>query len=447
MERGYGRTQGVPRRKQPDLNGFFGVYPPDRRDPLVHSAFSPTACWLPAPSTFPIPAYIPVANPPHFRSDQDDFDRATPASPGSIRHGPTETQGGTMSTTTVKHLTTAALEAGLDTIRQAPKDNGVLELIVRRPSDRSGFREVLEEGRLDLAEGLVGDNSHARGSRATSDGAAHPEMQLNVINVRATALVAQERERWPLAGDQLYVDLDLSEQNVPAGTRLAIGDAIIEVTPVPHTGCNKFVARFGRGSDDLRQLAGGQGTPPPRHQRQGRPAGHHPHRRHREEGAGMKVLFIGGTGTISTTVSRLAVDQGIELFHLNRGQSRPGRLACRPSRPTSTTRVNSRPRWPGRRLTWWSTGSRFARKTSPHDVALSRARSSSTSSSAPRRPISRRPPTTSSPSRRRSTTLTGPTHATRSRARNCSSRRTGSRAFPPPSCARPIPMTTTSLCR
>ena len=148
-----------------------------------------------------------------------------------------------MAMAEVKHLTTAELEAGLDEIRRAPKDDGVLELIVRRPTVDA--REVLDVGELDLDVGLVGDNWRARGSSATPDGSAHPEMQLNIMNVRSTMLVAQSKERWPLAGDQLYVDMDLSEANLPPGTRLAIGDAVVEVTPVPHNGCKKFVARFG----------------------------------------------------------------------------------------------------------------------------------------------------------------------------------------------------------
>jgi MOSC domain-containing protein YiiM len=70
-------------------------------------------------------------------------------------------------------------------------------------------------------------------------------MQLNLINARLIALLAQDKARWPLAGDQLYVDLDLSEENLPPGTRLTIGAAVIEVTDQPHTGCKKFAARFG----------------------------------------------------------------------------------------------------------------------------------------------------------------------------------------------------------
>ena len=143
----------------------------------------------------------------------------------------------------VKHLTMKELEAGLDDIRRSPKDEGALELIVRRPN--LGERESLTEGELDVAQGLVGDTWSTRGSRRSRDGLAHPEMQINVMNSRVIALVAQARERWHLAGDQLFVDLDLSGENLPPGTRLAVGSAVIEVTPEPHTGCEKFVSRFG----------------------------------------------------------------------------------------------------------------------------------------------------------------------------------------------------------
>jgi len=143
----------------------------------------------------------------------------------------------------VRHLTMEELEAGLDDIRRSPKNEGALELIVRRPS--LGERESLTEGELDVAQGLVGDTWSTRGSRRSKDGLAHPEMQINVMNSRVIALVAQERERWHLAGDQLFVDLDLSGENLPPGTRLAVGSAVIEVTLEPHTGCEKFVSRFG----------------------------------------------------------------------------------------------------------------------------------------------------------------------------------------------------------
>jgi hypothetical protein len=135
------------------------------------------------------------------------------------------------------------LEAGLDEIRRSPRDEGVLELIVRRP--QLGDREVLEHGELDPVEGLVGDTWRTRRSSRTPDQSPHPDMQLNIMNARVIALVAQDKDRWHLAGDQLFVDMDLSADNLPPGTRLALGSAVIEVTAQPHTGCQKFVARFG----------------------------------------------------------------------------------------------------------------------------------------------------------------------------------------------------------
>lgn len=143
----------------------------------------------------------------------------------------------------VKHLNFDELEAALGHLRGSPKDEGVLELIVRRP--RVEEREVLQIGQLSPRDGLVGDTWAVRSSTRTADGSAHPDMQLNIMNARAIALLAQHKERWPLAGDQLYIDLDLSDDNLPPGTRLAIGSAIIEVTAQPHTGCHKFKARFG----------------------------------------------------------------------------------------------------------------------------------------------------------------------------------------------------------
>ena len=144
---------------------------------------------------------------------------------------------------TIRQLTIDELVAGLDGIREAPADGGVLEMIVRRPA--VGVRETLEEGELDPVVGLIGDTWSSRGSRRTADGSPHPAMQINVMSARVAALLAQDRACWPLAGDQLFVDLDLSEANLPAGTRLAIGDAVIEVTAEPHTGCGKFAERFG----------------------------------------------------------------------------------------------------------------------------------------------------------------------------------------------------------
>jgi hypothetical protein len=143
----------------------------------------------------------------------------------------------------VTHARSEELETFLAGVIAAPKDSGVLKLIVRRPE--VGEREVLEEAQLDLADGLVGDNWKVRGSTRTTDGSAHPEMQLNIMNFRVVEAVAGGRERWPLAGDQLFLDMDLSKDNLPPGTRLKLGSAIVEITAIPHLGCEKFKARFG----------------------------------------------------------------------------------------------------------------------------------------------------------------------------------------------------------
>ena len=147
-----------------------------------------------------------------------------------------------MSVASDRHLSYAEVEAGLDVVRAAPRDEGLLELIVRRPDVDE--REVVDEAELDLEQGLVGDNWLARG-RSSGRKPANPNAQITVTSARAIGLVAGSRDRWPLAGDQLYVDLDLSRENLPPGARLAVGDAVLEVSAEPHTGCKKFAARFG----------------------------------------------------------------------------------------------------------------------------------------------------------------------------------------------------------
>jgi MOSC domain-containing protein YiiM len=136
-------------------------------------------------------------------------------------------------------------------VRAAPRQLGTVRLIVRRPAVDE--REVVSEAQLDVDEGLVGDNWRVRGSSSTAEGAAHPEAQITVMNARAAAGLAGDLDRWPLAGDQLYVDFDISEENLPPGTRVLVGDAEIEVSAKPHTGCSKFSARFGK--DALRLVS------------------------------------------------------------------------------------------------------------------------------------------------------------------------------------------------
>jgi MOSC domain-containing protein YiiM len=133
------------------------------------------------------------------------------------------------------HLDLSVMQAGLGEIRRSPSDEGTVELIVGRPVE--GERVLLDEARIDLAVGLVGDR--------WSTGTADLDAQVTVMNVRSIALIADTRDRWPLAGDQLYVDLDLSPANLPPGSRVQVGTAVLEVSPKPHRGCKKFGARFG----------------------------------------------------------------------------------------------------------------------------------------------------------------------------------------------------------
>lgn len=162
----------------------------------------------------------------------------------------------------VPHRSPEELEAFLPELLAAPKDVGTLDLVVARPAP--GERTVLDEGELDLAVGLVGDSWVERGSSRTPDGGPHPLMQLNVMGSRVVGFLAGDDGRRALAGDQLYLDLDLSHDNLPAGSRLVIGDpsvrgAVIEVTDQPHTGCAKFVERFG--GEAMRFVNGVVGRP------------------------------------------------------------------------------------------------------------------------------------------------------------------------------------------
>ena len=136
------------------------------------------------------------------------------------------------------------LTAHLDVLRAAPRDIGTLDMVVRRPAvDR---REILDQGVLDQADGLVGDNWLDRATSLAIAEGRHLEAQLNVMSARMVQFLAPTPDEQALAGDQLFLDLDISVANLPAGTRVAIGDeAVIEVTAKPHNGCAKFTARFG----------------------------------------------------------------------------------------------------------------------------------------------------------------------------------------------------------
>lgn len=141
------------------------------------------------------------------------------------------------------YVTTEQLQASLAYIKKSPGDNCIVEMIVIRPDVDQ--RKILQEGYLDIDKGLIGDNWYTKGSSKTKDESSHPDMQLNIMNSRCISRIAKNKERWQLAGDQLFIDMDLSYKNLPTGTQLIIGAATIEITTIPHNGCKKFAQRFG----------------------------------------------------------------------------------------------------------------------------------------------------------------------------------------------------------
>ena len=155
-----------------------------------------------------------------------------------------------------RHRSAVELEAALPQIREAPVGVGTIQLIVRRPAEDQ--REVLNEARINDAEGIEGDTWNQRGTSLSADGGPHPNKQITIMNSRAAEAVIGPMERWPLAGDQIYADLDIGHEALPAGTQLSVGDAVLEVAVEPHTGCAKFAARFGR--EALRFVNTGEGS-------------------------------------------------------------------------------------------------------------------------------------------------------------------------------------------
>jgi MOSC domain-containing protein YiiM len=142
-----------------------------------------------------------------------------------------------------RHLSLDELREGLSEIMRSPKERGTLKAIVIRPE--TDARVSLQQGELSPEGGVYGDNWAKGCWLSLPDGRPHPDVQVTIMNARTIALIAQDEARWPLAGDNLLIDLDLSGENLPAGTRLAVGTALLEITAVPHNGCRKFAARYG----------------------------------------------------------------------------------------------------------------------------------------------------------------------------------------------------------
>lgn len=186
------------------------------------------------------------------------------------------------------HRTMDELETGLAHVAAAPRDRGTVEMIVLRPEVDQ--RTTPDQAVLTVDGGVEGDTWPARGSRHTEDGGANPEQQIAVMNARYLDLIAGGRDRWPLAGDQLVVDLDLSQDALQPGDQLQLGDAVVEVTPHPHKGCAKFRDRFGLAAV---QFANGRvGTPM------------------RLRGLYVRVV-LGGTVRVGDTIGRVEVPAAV----------------------------------------------------------------------------------------------------------------------------------------
>lgn len=143
-----------------------------------------------------------------------------------------------------RHLTLKELEAGLAAIQKSPRERGTVRAIVIRPT--SNERASLHQCDFSFEGGAEGDRWALGCWKTLPDGSPHPDVQVAMMNSRAIALIAETPERWPLAGDNLFVDFDLSTENLPVGQRLAIGSAVLEITKIAHNGCHKFAERFGK---------------------------------------------------------------------------------------------------------------------------------------------------------------------------------------------------------
>ena len=141
-----------------------------------------------------------------------------------------------------RHLRLDELNAGLDTILEAPEDGGLIQMLIVRPADDE--RTTPDFVEVSAEEGTHGDHWSKGESRY------EPDVQIAIMSSRVLDLVSGGRDRWPLAGDNIIVDMDLSQTNLVPGQKLEAGSAILEITEIPHRGCAKFSARFG--ADALR---------------------------------------------------------------------------------------------------------------------------------------------------------------------------------------------------
>jgi hypothetical protein len=227
----------------------------------------------------------------------------------------------------MEHLSRQRLDAGLDHIRASPRDGGRVILVVRRPE--AGTRELPKVGLLDPEAGLAGDNWLTRGSASIPDGSADPDRQITVMNARAAHLVACGTDRMPLAGDQLYVDLDLSVDNLPSGSLLMVGQAVLRVSEAPHL-VREVRRTVRRRRHALCQLPGRAEAAAARDEHPCRAAGHRPLRRHRRETARGRSPILSTAATRTTVVvpdcpRRCAGEHVPAVSEQLHGRARPAR--------------------------------------------------------------------------------------------------------------------------
>lgn len=152
--------------------------------------------------------------------------------------------------TAERNATQDELDAATEHVLASPKEKSVLQIIVVRP--KANERQTLERAELSPSGGIAGDRWSVDHWEHLPDGSPHPQSQVSLMNYRVLELIAGNSAAMPLAGDNLIFDLDLSEENLPAGSRLNIGSQVIlELTAVPHTGCGKFQKRYGKAAREF----------------------------------------------------------------------------------------------------------------------------------------------------------------------------------------------------
>ena len=142
------------------------------------------------------------------------------------------------------YIASSEIEARFEWVLEAPADAGRVESLVIRPAVNQ--REPLQRVMFSPQQGVEGDNWLSSCWKKLPSGESDPDVQVAIMNARMIEVLTNDKSRWPLAGDQLFVDFDLSVGNLAVGDRLQVGAAVLEITAEPHRGCSKFKKRFGQ---------------------------------------------------------------------------------------------------------------------------------------------------------------------------------------------------------